>query len=101
MFNELTIQLQKDAFKVLWGNKCDLTDEKVISSEEGMKKAEKYGAMFFETSTKDCLNISEVFDTLSKEVNESISEGRIKDEVKSLLIIKPSQNRDSTNNKCY
>ena len=47
-------------------NKIDLTDEKVISEEEGKKVAEQYGMKFFETSAKSGTGIDDAFDFLTK-----------------------------------
>ncbi len=51
----------KDVAKILVGNKCDWTDEKVITTEQGQQLADEYGLKFFETSAKSGLNISELF----------------------------------------
>ena len=50
-----------DTPMVVMGNKCDLKKKKRgVTREEGEKKAEKYGAPFFEVSAKRGVNISEV-----------------------------------------
>jgi hypothetical protein len=48
-------------FSVLVGNKCDLVDERVVQTSEGQELAKKWGASFYETSAKTCLNNVEVF----------------------------------------
>ena len=42
---------------VIWGNKIDKYGERMVSSEEGMKMADKFNAYFIEVSTKNRTNI--------------------------------------------
>ena len=51
----------KDVAKILVGNKCDWTDEKVITTEQGQQLADEYGLKFCETAAKSGLNIAEMF----------------------------------------
>jgi GTPase KRas len=53
---------------VLIGNKCDLEDLRVVTSEEGMKLAKKYEIPFFETSAKVCINVEESIFSLIQEI---------------------------------
>eukprot|EP00005_Dracoamoeba_jomungandri_P005463 CAMPEP_0174260340 /NCGR_PEP_ID=MMETSP0439-20130205/9651_1 /TAXON_ID=0 /ORGANISM="Stereomyxa ramosa, Strain Chinc5" /LENGTH=185 /DNA_ID=CAMNT_0015344563 /DNA_START=56 /DNA_END=614 /DNA_ORIENTATION=- len=46
---------------VLIGNKCDLEDEREVSTVEGEDLAKKCGTLFFETSAKDHINVEESF----------------------------------------
>lgn len=47
---------------VLAGNKCDLENERVVSTEEGKTLAEQWGSIpFFETSAKSGLNVNKAF----------------------------------------
>ena len=43
------------------GNKSDLNGERTVSTEEGMELAKSLGAIYFETSAKDRINIEESF----------------------------------------
>ena len=45
---------------ILCGNKCDLSDARVISEERGQLLAEKYGMKFMETSAQAGINVEEV-----------------------------------------
>eukprot|EP00009_Paramoeba_aestuarina_P002599 CAMPEP_0201514708 /NCGR_PEP_ID=MMETSP0161_2-20130828/6473_1 /ASSEMBLY_ACC=CAM_ASM_000251 /TAXON_ID=180227 /ORGANISM="Neoparamoeba aestuarina, Strain SoJaBio B1-5/56/2" /LENGTH=210 /DNA_ID=CAMNT_0047911337 /DNA_START=55 /DNA_END=687 /DNA_ORIENTATION=- len=45
----------------LVGNKCDLEDDRQVGTEEGNMAAQDLGALFFETSAKDRINIEESY----------------------------------------
>ena len=53
---------------VLLGNKSDLENQRVISTEEGKNKAELFKFAFMETSALNGNNIERAFDELIKEV---------------------------------
>ena len=53
---------------LLVGNKKDLEENWVVSTEEGKKMAEFYGIDFFETSAKETINIDECFKSISRKV---------------------------------
>ena len=42
------------------GNKCDLSDSRVISKEDGESIADQYGYVFMETSAKNGMNVKKV-----------------------------------------
>mmetsp|Transcript_33352 Transcript_33352/g.42839 ORF Transcript_33352/g.42839 Transcript_33352/m.42839 type:complete len:221 (+) Transcript_33352:155-817(+) len=58
--------------KILIGNKCDMEDERVVSTEEGSKLAAEYGVQFFETSAKNDINVEKCFVTIAREVKERL-----------------------------
>ena len=58
---------------VLVGNKCDLTDEREVSKEEGEAFARRIGCFFFETSAKAGLNVDESFITLLRETKQRMA----------------------------
>ena len=45
---------------ILCGNKCDLSDARVISKERGELLAAKYGMEFMETSAQANINVEKV-----------------------------------------
>ena len=45
---------------ILIGNKCDLSDSRAISKENGKSLADEYGIKFMETSIKARITIEEV-----------------------------------------
>jgi len=54
--------------KMLIGNKCDLTEERQVSTEEAQKKADELGLAFMEVSAKDATNVEAAFSNLSAEL---------------------------------
>jgi len=56
---------KENVVMVMVGNKCDLKDDRQVTTEEGEKKAEEYGTpLFFETSAKTNTNVQNVFDQI-------------------------------------
>eukprot|EP01116_Phalansterium_solitarium_P008507 TRINITY_DN22417_c0_g1_i1.p1 TRINITY_DN22417_c0_g1~~TRINITY_DN22417_c0_g1_i1.p1 ORF type:complete len:185 (-),score=47.84 TRINITY_DN22417_c0_g1_i1:325-879(-) len=55
---------------VLVGNKCDLTDQRVISTEQGDELAKKFGSAFLEASAKTRTNVDLIFNTLIRQINK-------------------------------
>uniref|UniRef100_A0A8I3XCU6 Ras-related protein Rab-3 n=1 Tax=Callithrix jacchus TaxID=9483 RepID=A0A8I3XCU6_CALJA len=49
---------------LLVGNKCDMEDERVVSSERGRQLADHLGFEFFEASAKDNINVKQTFERL-------------------------------------
>jgi Ras-related protein Rab-8A len=46
---------------VLIGHKCDLTESRRITAEQGKALADENGWLFFETSAKENINVTETF----------------------------------------
>lgn len=53
------------------GNKCDLNDQRSVTSREGLEWARSVGAGFMETSARSCVNIEESFAVLVRKVVEA------------------------------
>ena len=66
---------QEKVLKILIGNKCDLTDDREITTEEGKAFALRNGMEFMETSAKMNTNVTEAFETLGKLMIEFNSKG--------------------------
>jgi len=58
--------------KILVGNKCDMLDEKVVTTEEGEKLASEFGMQFFETSAKTDVNVEHSFHSIAKSVKDRL-----------------------------
>jgi len=54
--------------KILVGNKCDWTDKKVISTEQGKELADELGIKFLETSAKANISVEDAFFTLARDI---------------------------------
>ena len=63
---EIEKNAQEKVLKILIGNKCDLTDDREITTEEGKAFALRNGMEFMETSAKMNTNVTEAFETLGK-----------------------------------
>jgi Ras-related protein Rab-11A len=78
--SEFKRNADSDACYILIGNKCDLTEERRVTTEEGMSKAELYSKYtilnlkeipFMETSALEKINIEEAFQTLVAEIHNN------------------------------
>ena len=58
----------KDIKLILIGNKIDLTEKRVVSTEHALAKAKEWGIPFMETSAKDATNVKEAFHDILKEM---------------------------------
>jgi len=57
---------------VLVGNKCDLHDQRVISTDQGQQLAAKFGnCSFLESSAKQKTNVNEIFYDLIRQINRN------------------------------
>jgi small GTP-binding protein len=64
--NEEKIQI------IIIANKCDLVDEREVSTEEIAKKAKEINAEYFETSAKDNTNIENAFNSIIDKVVRNV-----------------------------
>ena len=58
--------------KILVGNKCDMLDEKVVSTEEGAKLAKEFGVDFYECSAKNDINVEQSFLGIARAVKDRL-----------------------------
>jgi len=66
---------------VLVGNKCDLKDQRKITTEQGENLAKKFNCTFMEASAKDKFHVDDIFYDLVRQINAA-SSGRKKDDRK-------------------
>merc|ERR1711931_73835 len=59
---------------VLVGNKCDMEEERVVSTERGKQLADQLGLEFFETSAKENINVKAVFERLVDIICDKMAE---------------------------
>jgi len=55
---------------VLIGNKCDLNEQRAISTVEGQEMAQKWNCSFLETSVKNNFHVQDCFDNLVRQINK-------------------------------
>merc|ERR1719375_2843347 len=66
--NEVNRYANESTCKILIGNKCDLGEDRAVTTEEARKKAEDLGIAFIETSAKDATNVEDAFTMMSAEL---------------------------------
>ena len=73
--NSWLIEIEKNAnknvYKLLIGNKCDLEDKRKVTYQEGKDFAESNGMKFIETSAKTASKVQEAFELLTNEIIKS------------------------------
>ena len=57
---------KEGVFKILVGNKCDLTEERQVPKIKGQQLADSFGIPFIETSAKSNENIEKLFEDSTK-----------------------------------
>ena len=79
---------------ILVGNKCDLEDERQVSTEEGQAFADKHGLLFFETSAKTAANVEKAFLSVTQTIYGQLENGEY-DIHKESIGIKPGNSLPS------
>ncbi|KAH3764934.1 RAB GTPase protein B1C [Pelomyxa schiedti] len=62
---------------MLIGNKCDLENSRVVSTEEGKKFAQDNGLFFMETSAKTAQGVDEAFINTAKAIFDNVLSGAV------------------------
>ena len=75
--NDLQSLCAPNASIMLFGNKLDLKDERVISQEEANLFASRHDLEYIETSAFDSTNIKDSFTRLASQIYEKVSKGEI------------------------
>ena len=69
---------------LLVGNKCDLEEQRQVTTEEAAKKSEVYDIAFCETSAMQAVNIEKVFSIMIEEIAKKVikkEEGKQSEEI--------------------
>lgn len=61
-----------DVEKMILGNKCDMNDKRVVSTEAGEQLAEEYRVTLMETSAKSNINIEEAFTSMARNIKKKM-----------------------------
>jgi len=73
-----------DVPMVLVGNKCDLADQRMITTDQGEELARKFGGCaFLEASAKNKINVEQIFYDLIRQINRKNPVGPSKEKKKS------------------
>ena len=65
---EIEKNANKNVYKLLIGNKCDLEDKRKVTYQEGKDFATSNGMQFMETSAKADTKVKEAFELLTQEI---------------------------------
>jgi len=93
---EIRQYASKDVCIALVGNKCDLPDERVVSTEEGRQKAEALGIKFFETSAKEDINIEEAYSSVTRDINKVF-----RNELSEIQRLRDQENNSQGKTECF
>jgi len=69
---EIREYAQEEVVIMLLGNKCDVTEARVVKREEGEKLAKEYNIAFMETSAKTGMNVDLAFRAVAKDLKHKI-----------------------------
>jgi Ras-related protein Rab-1A len=65
-----------ETVKLLVGNKCDRTADRVVTEEQAKEFADELGIPFIETSAKSAKNVEEAFLTMAGQlIKQKVAEG--------------------------
>lgn len=83
------------------GNKSDVSDsERQVSKSEGEALAKRYGVQFMESSAKDNLNISEIFNILGNQICKNLVESDSKQPTNNIKITDPKGGSNGNQKGC-
>lgn len=88
--SEVSRYANENTCKILVGNKSDLETQKIISTEQGKRKANDLGIPFIETSAKDAINVEKAFILIAEQLLKEKEEFLLKNKSTSSEIHDPS-----------
>ncbi|PVU99360.1 hypothetical protein BB559_000768 [Furculomyces boomerangus] len=89
--------------KLLVGNKCDLTESRVVDYTQAKEFADQLGIPFLETSAKDATNVEQAFLTMAKQIKDRVGAPNMQqqqDQLKKAININQGQNVSNQNAGC-
>ncbi|CDO95906.1 unnamed protein product [Kluyveromyces dobzhanskii CBS 2104] len=100
-FSTVNQHASEDVVMLLVGNKKDM-ETRTVSFEQGEALAKELGIPFIEASAKDDTNVSEIFFTLAKLIQDKIDDGKMegKAEKEAGVSIRGSGSAGSKSNCC-
>ncbi|XP_071965854.1 ras-related protein Rab-10-like isoform X2 [Antedon mediterranea] len=87
----------EDVEKMLLGNKCDMNDKRMVSTERGQSIARENGIKFMETSAKTNINVEPAFMTLAEDI---LKKYPVSNNTQATNYVDPSQDRNKEKSKC-
>ena len=60
--------------RILVGNKTDLEEKRAVTFEEGQEMANHYCVRFLETSAKECKNVDQAFQLMTREIKNNVAQ---------------------------
>ena len=94
---QIKTNCQESIKMILFGNKCDIIDERKVKKEEGEEYAKNMNMKFFEVSAKEGTNVNVAFESFVREILNSFSANDISKKRSSRisLPIKEPKKKDS------
>ncbi|KAL0074782.1 ras family-domain-containing protein [Phycomyces blakesleeanus] len=71
-FSNIEQHASEGVNKILIGNKCDVEDKRIITSEQGQQLATELGIRFMETSAKANIGVEEAFFDLARDIKKRL-----------------------------
>ena len=72
--SEVEKYTQDNITRILVGNKVDLENKRAVSYEEGQEMANHYCVRFLETSAKECKNVDQAFQLMTREIKSNVAQ---------------------------
>ncbi|XP_027205282.1 RAS oncogene family member Rab10 [Dermatophagoides pteronyssinus] len=90
----------EDVEKMILGNKCDMTDKRIVSRERGEAIAREHGIRFLETSAKANINIDRAFLDLAEAILNKQTVGQILIDKQDKINISKPESKSSVGKCC-
>ena len=80
-YEQIHNETNKDISIIIVGNKCDLENERKVSTEEAKEKAKNLKCAFFETSALKNINIEKIFEELVNNIYDKTAINKNEDDI--------------------